>query len=60
MFSKDKHLRDRNDVVVEKEVSTSSNDIKGDDAYNSNKVPNDPKKISSKPYVPPLPFPQRT
>jgi len=59
VFSKDKHLRDRNDVVVEKEVSTSSNDIKGDDAYNSNKVPNDPKKNFPRPYVPPLSFLQR-
>ena len=37
--SQDKHLHDGNDEVIEKEVSTSSNDIIGDDGYNSNKVP---------------------
>jgi len=36
--SQDEHLHDGNDVIVEKEVSTSSKDIIGDDAYNSNKV----------------------
>jgi len=47
-------------VAVKKEVSISSKDIIGDDAYSSNKVPNDPKKITPRPYVPPLHFPQRT
>jgi len=53
------HLHDGIDEVVEKEVSTSSNHVMGDDAYNSNKIPNDSKKISPRPYVPPLPFPKR-
>jgi len=44
--SQDEHLYDENDEVVEKEVSASSNDIIGVDAHNSNKVPNDPKKIT--------------
>ena len=53
------HSYNRNDEVVEKEVSTSSNDVIGNDARNANKIPNDPKKISPRPYVPPLPFPRR-
>jgi len=43
------------DEVIEKEVPTSSNEVIGDDT--SNKVSDDPKKISPKPYVPPLLFP---
>ena len=45
------------DEVIEKEVPMSFNKDIGDDT--SNKIPNDPKKISPKPYVPPLPFPQQ-
>ena len=44
------------DEVVEKEVPTSCNEVIGDDT--SHNIPNDPKKISLKPYVPPLSFPQ--
>jgi len=46
-------------VVVEKDVSTSSNDAIGDNVHNSNEIPNNPKKFSLITYVPPLPFPQR-
>jgi len=50
------HSRYGKDEVVEKEVPTSSNEVIGDDT--SNKIPDGPKKISPKPYAPPLRFPQ--
>jgi len=51
------HSHYRYDEVLEKEVSTPSKEVIGDDT--SNKILDDPKKISLKPYVLPLPFPQR-
>ena len=49
------HSHCEKDEEIEKQLQTSSNEDKGDDTYNKN--PDDPKKTSSKPYVPPLPFP---
>jgi len=43
---------------VEKEISSSSKEI-NDVTYKPDEVPKDPKNISPKPYIPPLPFPQR-
>ena len=50
-----KHSHYGKDEVIKKEVPTSSNEDIGDDT--SNKIPDDSKKISPKPYVPPSPFP---
>ena len=52
-------MYDKNEVVVEKEVSTSSNYVIDDNVHNSNEVPKDPKQTSPKPFTPPLSFPQR-
>jgi len=43
------HLHNGIDEAVKKEVSTSSNGIIGDDAHNSNKIPNAPKKSPQDP-----------
>jgi len=43
--SQSEHSHDGNDEVVGKEVCTSSNDVIGDDAHNSNKIPNDLEKF---------------
>jgi len=56
--SDDVNLRDGN--VVEKEMSSHSNDVHDDDVVkDTEEVPKDSKHTSSKPYTLPLPFPQR-
>ena len=50
-------MNDENVEIVEKQVSTSPNDVIDDDMHNSNKVLKDLKKTSPKPFTSSLPFP---
>ena len=54
-------MHDENEHVenIEKEVFKPSNDVIDDVVHKYDEVPKDPKITSSKPYTPPLPFPQR-
>ena len=47
------------DVVVEKQESSPSNDVNDDVVKDDNEVPKDPKQTSLKSFAPPLLFPQR-
>ena len=52
------HVNLCDDVLVEKEISSSSHDV-NDVVKDANVVPKDPQQISSKLYTLYLPFPQR-
>jgi len=57
----DESLHDENEHVdnLKKEMSFPSQEVIDDVVHKPDVVPKDPKIISPKPYIPPLPFPQR-
>jgi len=57
--SNDEYVHDENVEIVDKEVSSPSNDESDDDMHDSNEVTKDPKQTFLKPFTLPFPFPQR-
>ena len=51
-------MHDKNEIV-EKEVSTPSNDVINNVVHKFDEIPKDPNITPPKPYTLPLPFPQR-